>query len=112
MEENQNKGQLRRPRQIGRLLVCFFFALGLVAILGGCTRAFYRKQADKEVADILHEKDKVEDWKIEQFHVYADPRARFANPNAPDRQPMPPDDEAAWKHTPHPQRPKHAGVGT
>src|SRR5207302_5501453 len=90
---------------------CLFLGLGLIASLGGCTRAFYRKAADKEVADVLQEKDKFHDWQIEQFHVYPDPRARFADPTNPDRPPMPPDDDAAYKLSPHPQHPGHSGVG-
>ena len=77
----------------------------------GCTRAYYRKQADREVTDILVEKDKFPEWKIEQYHVQPDARARFADPTNPDRPPMPPDDDAAWKLSPHPQGPGHAGVG-
>src|SRR5947207_545588 len=89
-----------------------------IAVLGwlvfgssGCTRVFYRRQADREVADILREKDVYPEWKIEQMHVYADPRARFAEPNNPDRPPMPPDDDATYHVSPHPQSPGHAGVG-
>jgi hypothetical protein len=82
-----------------------------MTLAGGCTRAFYLKQADKEVNDILAEKDKNPLWKIEQWHIFPDPRARFANPANPNRQPMPPDDEAVWKATPHPQGPGHAGIG-
>ena len=51
-------------------------------------------------------------WKIDQYHVYPDPRARFADPTNPDRPPMPPDDPGAWDLSPHPQNPGHAGVGT
>jgi hypothetical protein len=76
----------------------------------GCTRSFYRKCADREVADILKEKDQFPAWRLEQFHVYPDPRARFADPTNPDRPPMPPDDPAAWDLSPHPQQPGHAGV--
>lgn len=75
----------------------------------GCTRNFFRESADREVNDILKEKDKYPDWKIEQYHVYPDARARFADPTNPDRPPMPPDDEASWKLGPHPQKPKHKG---
>jgi len=85
--------------------------LGLIAGSGGCSRAFYRKSADREVADVLKEKDQYPEWKIEQYHVYPDPRARFADPTNPDRPPMPPDDPAAWALAPHPQQPGHAGVG-
>src|SRR5262249_55236763 len=77
----------------------------------GCTRNFYRRAADKEVNDILAEKDQYEAWKIEQWHVYPDPRARFADPTNPNRPPMPPDDPAAYKLAPHPPHPGHAGVG-
>jgi hypothetical protein len=91
-----------------------FFVLlliGFVAAIDGCTRAFYRDAADKEVNDILNEKDKYAQWKIEQYHVYPDPRSRFADPTNPDHPPMPVDDEAAYKLNPHPQAPGRAGVG-
>jgi hypothetical protein len=85
--------------------------LAAVAIVaGGCSRGFYRRAADKEVNGILAEKDKYPQWKIGQYHVYADPRARFADSTNPDRPPMPPDDPAAWNMTPHSQRPGHAGT--
>ncbi len=95
----------------GKRLLCLVVGLGMIASLGGCTRAFYRKAADREVEDILKEKDQYPAWRIEQFHVYPDPRARFADPTNPDRPPMPPDDPAAWNLGPHPQQPGHAGVG-
>src|SRR3954468_1175477 len=91
---------------------------GLVVLLAlaalapaGCTRRFYRREADKEVDALLKEKDKYPAWRIEQFHVYPDPRARFADPTNPDRPPMPPDDPAAHDLSPNPQKPPHkAGV--
>lgn len=89
-----------------KLLICLLIA-GLGA---GCTRPFFRKRADVEVEQVLHEKDVVPFWKIEQFHVYPDPRARFADPTNPDRPPMPPDDPTAYKMSPKAQKPGHAGV--
>jgi hypothetical protein len=91
---------------------------GVVALLvvalaasAGCTRRFYRNRADKEVAAVLAHKDVVPDWQIEQYHVYPDPRARFADPTNPDRPPMPPDDPAARGLSPNPQKPPHkAGI--
>ena len=71
-------------------------ALFLTAILivpAGCTRRFYRQQADKQVEEVLTEKDR-DPWKIEQWHVYPDPLARFGDPNNPDKPPMPFDDPA------------------
>jgi outer membrane protein TolC len=91
--------------------LCLLLALVLLALVPGCTRRFYRKYADKEVNDILAEKTKKHpNWDIEQFHVYPDPRSRFADPTNPDHPPMPPDDNAAWALSPHPQQPGKAGV--
>ncbi len=77
----------------------------------GCTRPFFRKRADMEAADILTEKDQYPDWQIEQYHVYPDPRARFADDSNPDCPPMPPDDPAAQDLSPNPQKPGKGGVG-
>jgi hypothetical protein len=81
----------------------------LVAALG-CTRNFYRKQANKEVGEILAEKDKYPAWAIENWHLYPDPRARFATPVDPDHPPKPPDDPAAYDLSPNPQKPGKRGV--
>ena len=85
--------------------------LGLLAGVAGCTRTFFREAADTEVEGILAEKDTDPLWKIEQFHVYPDKRARFADDSNPDHPPMPPDDSATFAHSPHPQQPGKAGVG-
>jgi hypothetical protein len=101
--------KMRRPSKLRH----FGIGVALLACLltqGGCSRIFYRNQADKEVAEILTEKDKYPDWKLEQYHVYPDPRARFADPTCPDFPPMPVDDPAASKQSPHPQNPGKQGV--
>jgi hypothetical protein len=103
-----------RPESIARKrrtlcgLLTLGLALGLLA--AGCARPFYRKKADKEVADILREKDQYPAWKIEQMHVYPDPRARFADLGNTDFPPMPPDDPAAGCESPTPQGPGKSGV--
>ena len=91
-----------------------FRAIGAVCLLfavAGCTRDFFRERADCEVGDVMAEKDVYPEWKIEDSHVYPDPRARFADPTNPDRPPMPPDDPAAFDLSPNPQNPGKAGVG-
>jgi len=85
-------------------------AAGLLVQAVGCSRWFYRKKADDEVAEVLAQKDKYPAWKIDNWHVYPDPRARFADPSDPDRPPMPPDDPAAYNLSPHPQKPGKGGV--
>jgi hypothetical protein len=89
-----------------------YTALAFSLLLGAsCTRNFFRKAADREVDEVLAQKDKYPAWAIQQYHVYPDPRARFADPTDPDRPPMPPDDPAAHDLSPNPQKPGHAGVG-
>ncbi|MCS7047586.1 MAG: hypothetical protein NZO58_14610, partial [Gemmataceae bacterium] len=85
-------------------------AIGLL-LNTGCTRRFYRNQADREVAAILGEKNVIPNAIIENYHPYPDDRARFADPTNPDRPPMPPDDPYARFLAPNPQKPRHAGVG-
>ncbi len=96
------------PIKLGkrRLLVPLLCCLLVGA---GCTRCFYRKQADDVATVLLMEKEKP-DWKVEQYHVYPDPRARFADDTDPDHPPMPPDDPGAAMLSPHPQNPGKAGV--
>src|SRR5262245_11112274 len=93
-----------------RLSVLALLGLATMFSMTGCTRNFFRRRADNEVADILVEKDTYPQWKIEQYHVYPDPRARFADWTNPDRPPKPPDDPAAWDLAPNPQKPGHPGI--
>lgn len=69
-----------------------WLALGAIAMLGGCTRAFYRNQADEQVYALVQEKACDPRWEIPDYTIQPDPRARFYNPYDPDFQPMPPDD--------------------
>lgn len=84
--------------------------IGGSLIPAGCTRRYFRQSADREVEEVLTEKDR-DPWKIENWHVYPDPHARFADPSDPDRPPMPFDDPAAHRLSPNPQRPGQAGCG-
>ncbi len=99
------RGLLRSCRcGLGLLLVS-----SLVWANSGCSRSFFRKQADQDVSQVLSDKDVFPQWKLENMHAYPDPRARFADPTNPDRPPMPPDDPAAKFLGPTPQRPPHHG---
>src|SRR5437764_14061513 len=77
---------------------------GALVQLGGCTRPFYRKRVDQEVEEVLAQKNKYPAWKIENWHVYPDPQARFADPSNPDCPPKPPDDPGAYDLSPNPQK--------
>lgn len=100
----------RRCRAPGRALVLALACLGCLVAHSGCTRVFYRRRADKQVDELLAEKDRYPEWKIDQYHIYPDPRSRFADWTNPDREPMPPDDPAAWSLSPSPQKPGRKGV--
>lgn len=97
------------PVSSWRPACCLLLAL-FCAAAPGCTRRFFRKAADKEVDATLAEKDHNEAWQIENYHVYPDPRSRFADPTNPDRPPMPPDDPDVRAHAPNPQKPGKAGI--
>jgi hypothetical protein len=108
-----NASECLKPGKRGRGLRTLLLLAALPGLLctgGGCTRRFFRTRADKEVDALLAEKDKYPDWKIEDYHVYPDPRSRNADWTNPDRPPMPPDDLASYNLAPRPQRPGHNGV--
>src|SRR5712692_4429581 len=111
MGNQSGKSKAGAPCQWLRPLLCLLLVFAVTGGPTGCTRKFFRQRADKEVADILAEKDQYPDWQIEQYHVYPDPRARFADDSNPDCPPMPPDDPAAKDLSPNPQKPGKAGVG-
>lgn len=94
----------RRPSRLPRLALLAL--IGLAIGSAGCGRSFFRQRADREVSEVLQEKDRFADWKIEHFHVYPDPRARFAQEANADYPTMPADDPAAKLSGPNPQRPK------
>jgi hypothetical protein len=95
----------REESRLSWSIVSSLVILGLLMSLSGCTRRFFRRRADAEVDEILCEKDKYPQWKLNDYYVYPHPLSRFADPTDPDRPPMPPDDPAAWDLAPHPQRP-------
>src|SRR4051794_28073903 len=94
----------------GSRLLLAFVMLSLLIGHTGCTRLFYREKADHEAENIIKSKDHAPNAKVEQFHVYPDPRARFADPTKPDRPPMPPDDPYTASVCPNPQHPGKAGI--
>jgi outer membrane protein TolC len=75
----------------------------LLAVGGGCTRAFFRERADQDVDALLAEKSIDPRWALESWHVYPDGRARFADTDNPDHPKKPPDDPGAAALAPDPQ---------
>jgi hypothetical protein len=109
MRGQARTGNLRTAGHWLRLGLCLGLGLGWASLSCGCVRPFYRKAADKEVEEVLTEKNQFPDWAIKNWYVYPDPRARFADPTNPDHPPMPPDDPAAHDMAPNPQHPGKYG---
>ena len=82
----------RRTRRFITWLV-----LGSMSIpgLSGCSRQFWRKQADKDTYNAIAEKLNNPHWEVPRMELTPDPRSRFYDPYDPDKEPLPPDDPAA-----------------
>lgn len=61
----------------------------------GCSRQFWRRQADRDTYNAVAEKLNNPHWQVPRFELTPDPRSRFFDPYDPDREPLPPDDPAA-----------------
>jgi outer membrane protein TolC len=66
-----------------------------VILASGCTRAFYRRWADRETYDVTAEHADERRWPISNMSVIPPPESRLFDPFNPDRPPMPPDDPPA-----------------
>lgn len=85
-----------------------FFGLGVLSLQQtGCSRSHYRTAADREAVQLIAEKSHDPRWALEDFQIYPDERARFYDPNDPDRPPMPPDDPTSHEYMHAPGGQKH-----
>src|SRR5262245_12739063 len=81
-------GSFQRPSAVWLAL-----ALALTAGLSsGCTRAFYRRQADMDAYSLIREKANHPHWALANYSISVDPRSRMYDPYAIDCPPIPPDD--------------------
>lgn len=65
--------------------------------LTGCSREWYREQADENVAELIEEKT-YNRWESPWTGIDMDPRSRFYDPYDPVRPPMPPDDPDSHRY--------------
>lgn len=78
-----------------RGFVWMVMALLLATTSTGCSRMFWRSQADFDAYNQLLEKTRDPRWDLPRLTVEADPRSRFYDSYDPDLAPLPPDDPAA-----------------
>jgi outer membrane protein TolC len=78
----------------GPLYAVWVLGLGLLLLgLAGCGRAFYRRQADREVRTLVDcDSGELRATGIEGFTIEPNPKSRMYDPFSPDFPPMPPDD--------------------
>ncbi len=67
----------------------------LLALVAGCSRPFYRKQADSEVRGLVAEKSNDPRWEFPHFTIAQNRQARYFDPTDPDYSPIPKDDPAS-----------------
>src|SRR5262245_57297960 len=82
----------------------------------GCTRSYYRKQADAEANCIIDHKAVAVGSQAGEFRIDVNPESRMYDPDDPDCPAMPPDDPIShqlmncvdckpgapcWRHAPH-----------
>ena len=75
-------------------------AIGMTS-LSGCSRQFWRKQADKDSYNAIGERLNNPHWALPRIDLTPDHRSRFYDPYSPDREPLPPDDPAAHEFMHH-----------
>lgn len=63
--------------------------------LSGCSRQFWRKQAQRDTYGAVAEKLNHPHWQLPRINLTPDSRSRFYDPYDPDQEPLPPDDPAA-----------------
>ena len=63
----------------------------------GCSRRFWREQAEKDTYHAVSEKLDDQRWAVPRTSITPDKRSRFYDPYDPDASPLPPDDPAAHK---------------
>src|SRR4051812_3154727 len=86
------------PRQMQHLRrISVILLLVVVGCVVGCTRAHYRRQADREVNAIIDDKACTLGEAPGGYRIDVDPRSRMFDPNSPDCPPRPPDDPVSHK---------------
>jgi hypothetical protein len=68
------------------------YLVAFLVLMAGCTRAHYRRQADREVNAIINEKACNLGYAPGGYRMDVDPKSRMFDPNSPDCPPEPPDD--------------------
>ena len=80
----------------GRCWLVFAVCTGMLC--SGCSRSFWRSQADFDGYNLLSQKQFHPLWVLPRTSVEPDPRSRFYDPDDRDKPPLPPDDPSAARY--------------
>jgi len=78
--------------------VMTFLLVSVVITISGCSRTEHRLQADREVYDVISERNDDSRRRTADLSIEIDPRSRYFDPCDPDRPPMPKDDPASHEY--------------
>src|SRR5438876_8923263 len=70
----------------------------LLALAAGCSRAYYRRAADRDSYRAIAERNNCPTWELPRIGIDPAPQSRLFDPYDPDRPPLPPDDPAAHSY--------------
>ncbi len=93
-----NKTAMSKMPSCSRRHISLMALTAIIIGLSGCTRAFYRDQADREVACIVNQTSHGTESVIPNLTIMPHPQSRMFSPGPPDCPPMPPDDPVSHRY--------------
>ena len=90
--------QQTKSRSIRRQVNCLAVLACAAFLCCGCSRSFWRSQADFDAYNLLSQKQFDSHWVIPRTSIEPDQRSRFYDPFDRDLPPLPPDDPAASRY--------------
>ena len=94
--DNAREQKMSEPKPFNPVLLCLLLPIAIAAV--GCTRDYYRLQANQEAEVLVAEHGTSSRWAVPDFSIQMDPRSRYFDPTDPDRPPLPQDDPAAHRY--------------
>lgn len=94
--ENRESGagsKIAAVKRVGKVAAAVLTMCALLST--GCTRTFWRRQADLDAYALIREKATHPHWRLPNYTIAVDPRSRMYDPYAIDCSPIPPDDPTA-----------------
>jgi len=91
----QRMANRKHISRFARVISSMALAALILQPLAGCSRRFWREQAEQDTYRAIGEKLTDERWQLPRTDLQPDARSRFYDPYDPDCEPLPPDDPAA-----------------